>query len=69
MMNKHRTRTPQAVTNFEIGQTVRIKEGAFTDFDATINEINVDKGTLRVIVTLFGRETPVELEFSSVEPI
>jgi len=69
MMRKSRTKEPHAVTNFVIGQTVRIKDGAFTDFDATIIEINVDKGTLRVMVTLFGRETPIELEFSSVEPI
>ena len=69
MMRKTKTKTPQAVTNFVIGQTVRIKDGAFTDFDATITEINVDKGTLRVMVTLFGRETPIELEFSSVESI
>jgi len=69
MMRKSKSDTPQAVTNFKIGQTVRIKDGAFTDFDATIVEINVDKGTLRCNVTLFGRETPVELEFSSVETI
>jgi len=69
MTRKSRTREPQAVTNIVIGQTVRIKDGAFTDFDATITEINVDKGTLRVMVTLFGRETPIELEFSSVESI
>jgi len=68
-MRKTKTKEPQAVTNFVEGQIVRIKEGAFTDFDATITEINVDKGTMRVMVTLFGRETPVELEFRSVEPI
>ena len=69
MMRKSRSDTPQAVTNFKAGQTVRIKDGAFTDFDASIVEVNVDKGTLRCNVTLFGRETPVELEFSSVETI
>jgi transcriptional antiterminator NusG len=69
MMRKTKAKAPQAVTNFVVDQTVRIKEGAFTDFDATITEINVDKGTLKVMVTLFGRETPVELEFSSVESI
>ncbi|MDR1412544.1 MAG: transcription termination/antitermination protein NusG [Actinomycetes bacterium] len=69
MMRKTEAKTPQTVTNYAVGQTVRIKDGAFTDFDATITEINVDKGTMRVNVTLFGRETPVELEFYSVEPI
>ena len=69
MMRKTKTKTPQAVTNFALNQIVRIKDGAFTDFDATITDINVDKGTLRVMVTLFGRETPIELEFSAVEPI
>jgi transcriptional antiterminator NusG len=69
MMRKTKARTPQAVTNFAPGQTVRIKEGAFTDFDATITEINVEKGTMRVMVTLFGRETPVEMDFSAVESI
>ena len=69
MMGKTKKKAPQPVTNFAVGQTVRIKEGAFTDFDATITDINVDKGTMRVLVTLFGRETPIELEFASVEAI
>lgn len=69
MMGKAKKKTPLAVTNFAVGQTVRIKDGAFTDFDATITDINVDKGTMRVLVTLFGRETPIELEFASVESI
>ncbi|MCL2526390.1 MAG: transcription termination/antitermination protein NusG [Coriobacteriia bacterium] len=69
MMGKTKKAAPQAVTNFVVGQTVRIKDGAFTDFDASITDINVDKGTMRVMVTLFGRETPIELEFGSVESI
>ncbi|MCL2882676.1 MAG: transcription termination/antitermination protein NusG [Coriobacteriia bacterium] len=69
MMRKSKSDTPQVVTSFKVGQVVRIQDGAFTDFDATIVEVNVDKGTLRCNVTLFGRETPVELEFSSVETI
>lgn len=67
MMRKSKSSEPTAVTNFHIGDSIRIKDGAFTDFDASIVEINVDKGTLRCMVTLFGRETPVELDFSSVE--
>ena len=60
---------PVAVTEFEVGQTVRIKEGPFADYDATIKEVNADKAKLLCTVILFGRETPVEFEFSAVEVI
>jgi len=69
MGRTNKTSEPVAVTGFEVGQMVRIKEGPFADYDATIEEINVDKGTLRCLVMLFGRETPVEFEFGSVELI
>ena len=55
------------VTSFEVGETVRIKQGPFADYNARIQEVNADKGTLRCTVTLFGRETPVEFEFKDVE--
>lgn len=60
---------PISVTEFEVGQTVRIKEGAFADYDATIKEVNADKAKLLCTVILFGRETPVEFEFGAVEVI
>ena len=51
---------------YEIGETVRVKEGPFADFSGEIIEINEDQLKLKVLVNIFGRETPVELEFSQV---
>jgi transcriptional antiterminator NusG len=51
---------------FEIGESVRVREGPFADFTGTIAEINDDQMKLKVLVNIFGRETPVELEFSQV---
>lgn len=60
---------PVVVTSFAPGEIVRIKQGPFADYNAKIVEVNVDKGTLRCMVTLFGRETPVEFDFADVELI
>jgi transcription termination/antitermination protein NusG len=51
---------------YEIGESVRVKEGPFADFTGTIAEINEDQLKLKVLVNIFGRETPVELEFAQV---
>ena len=51
---------------YDLGETVRVKEGPFADFNAIIDEINEDQLKLKVLVNIFGRETPVELEFSQV---
>jgi transcriptional antiterminator NusG len=51
---------------YEEGETVRVKEGPFADFTGTISEINEDQLKLKVLVNIFGRETPVELEFAQV---
>ncbi len=51
---------------YEEGETVRVKEGPFADFHGQIEEINVDQLKLKVLVNIFGRETPVELDFSQV---
>jgi transcriptional antiterminator NusG len=51
---------------YEIGESVRVREGPFADFTGTIAEINDDQMKLKVLVNIFGRETPVELEFSQV---
>ncbi|HLI53626.1 MAG TPA: transcription termination/antitermination protein NusG [Acidimicrobiales bacterium] len=51
---------------YEMGETVRVREGPFADFSGTIAEINEDQLKLKVLVNIFGRETPVELDFAQV---
>ncbi|MCR4963245.1 MAG: transcription termination/antitermination protein NusG [Firmicutes bacterium] len=55
--------------NFSCGESVRIVAGPFCDFIGEVTDIDADKGRLRVSVSMFGRETPVELEFSQVEKL
>ena len=52
---------------FKKGEQVKIKEGPFEEFDGTVDEVQPDKGTVRVIVTIFGRATPVEMHYWQVE--
>ena len=54
---------------FITGDSVKIKDGPFKDFDGTIDEISVEKGKLKVMVSVFGRLTPVELDFLQVTPL
>jgi transcriptional antiterminator NusG len=54
---------------FTLGEHIRIKDGPFSDFTGVIDDINVERGKLRVLVSIFGRETPVELDFLQVESI
>lgn len=58
---------PRPKVLFEVGETVRVKEGPFTDFHGMVEDVNYDKSKLRVAVTIFGRSTPVELNFGQVE--
>lgn len=60
---------PKPKLTFEKNETVRITDGPFTNFSGKVEEINPDKNTLRVLVTIFGRSTPVELDFEQVEKI
>ena len=58
---------PRPKVLFEPGEVVRVKDGPFTDFNGTVEHVNYEKNRLRVSVTIFGRATPVELEFGQVE--
>jgi transcription termination/antitermination protein NusG len=58
---------PRPKVLFEVGETVRVKDGPFTDFNGVVEDVNYDKNKLRVAVTIFGRSTPVELDFGQVE--
>ena len=60
---------PKPKYKFEKGDQVRINEGPFTSFNGVVDEVNIYKNTLKVMVTIFGRATPVELDFLQVEKI
>ncbi|MEO6975593.1 MAG: transcription termination/antitermination protein NusG [Gallionella sp.] len=58
---------PRPKVLFEVGELVRVKDGPFTDFNGSVEDVNYDKSKIRVAVTIFGRSTPVELDFGQVE--
>jgi transcription termination/antitermination protein NusG len=60
---------PRPKTTFEKNDSVRIVDGPFANFSGKVDEVNAERGTLRVMVTIFGRATPVELEFLQVEKV
>ena len=59
----------EIIVNYEVGDTVRILDGPLTSFTGTVESIEVDKNTVSVIVSMFGRETPVEFELDQIEVI
>ena len=60
---------PKPKHTFEKGEHVRITDGPFTNFTGVVEDINLDRSTLKVMVTIFGRSTPVELEFLQVQKL
>lgn len=60
---------PQLKIRYEEGESVRVSEGPFANFTGVIQEVNEEKGKLRVMVSIFGRNTPVELDFTEVEKV
>jgi transcription termination/antitermination protein NusG len=66
---KERAQTEVKVVDFEVGESVTVMDGPFATLPATINEINPDAQKLKVLVSIFGRETPVELSFNQVQKI
>jgi transcription termination/antitermination protein NusG len=61
--------SPKVKVGFEKGQSVRVVDGPFIDFVGVVDEVNTEKGKVRVLLTLFGRETPVELDFLQAEKL
>ncbi|MDP3724669.1 MAG: transcription termination/antitermination protein NusG, partial [bacterium] len=60
------TEAPQYIATFSLGEAIKIVEGPFADFLGTVSEMNEEKGKIKVLVSIFGRETPVELDFLQV---
>ncbi len=67
ILKQMRAEEPRIKVGFQLGQSIRVTDGPFVDFVGTVDEINVEKGKVRVLVSFFGRETPVELDFLQVE--
>lgn len=69
ILNRMEAETPKMKFDFRIGEKVRIRSGPFADFIGTVNAIDPERAKVRVLVSFFGRETPVELDFLHVEKV
>jgi transcription termination/antitermination protein NusG len=69
ILRQMRVEEPKIKVGFAIGQSVRIVDGPFQDFVGQVDELNLEKGKVKVLVSFFGRETPVELDFLQVEKL
>ena len=69
ILKQMRAETPKIKVGFRQGQSVRVTDGPFTDFVGIVDEIGAEKGKVKVLLSLFGRETPVELDFLQVEKL
>ena len=67
MLTNYERLTPRFKPEWEVGETVRVVGGPFADFNGLIEDINVDQSKVRVLVDIFGRETPVELNFEQIQ--
>lgn len=67
IMKQMRAEEPVVKVGFTVGQSVRVTDGPFADFVGVVDEINIEKGKVKVLVSMMGRETPVELDFLQVE--
>jgi transcriptional antiterminator NusG len=66
---KEQAKQSAATMTFEKGETVKVIDGAFTNFDGVVEAVQADKMKLRILVSIFGRETPVELDFGQVQKL
>lgn len=67
ILSQMKSETPRVRIGFEVGDSVRIKDGPFADFMGIVDGVSEDRGKVRVLVSFFGRETPVELDFLQIE--
>ncbi|MFA4835535.1 MAG: transcription termination/antitermination protein NusG [Dehalococcoidia bacterium] len=69
ILNRMNSAAPKVKIGFSEGDNIRIVDGPFAEFIGTVSEINLEKGKVRVMVSFFGRETPIELDLSQVQTI
>lgn len=69
ILKQMRAETPKIKVGFKQGQSVRVTDGPFTDFVGVVDEVGSEKGKVKILLSLFGRETPVELDFLQVEKL